>query len=36
MAEGVLPMHKLGLIINGSKVDVLVLLQLGIHIKGEW
>ncbi len=36
MAEAVIPMHKLSLVINGGKVDVLVFLELGIHVKGEW
>ncbi len=33
VAKAVMPVHKLGLIINGGKVEVLVLLK---HVEGEW
>ncbi len=36
VAKAVVPAHELSLVINGGKVDVLVLLELRIHVEGEW
>ncbi len=35
-ARAVMPAHEFGLVISGAEADVLVLLKLGVHIKGEW
>jgi hypothetical protein len=36
VAKVVMPAHELGLVVNGGRVDMLVFLELGIHIEGEW
>ncbi len=36
VAKAVMPAHELDLVVNGNEVDVLVFLELGIQVKGEW
>ncbi len=35
MAKSVMPLHELGLVVN-SGLDMLVLLEFGIHVKDDW
>jgi hypothetical protein len=36
VAKEVMPLHELSLVISGAEVDLLILLQLGVEIEGEW
>ncbi len=36
VAKAVMPAHELGLVVDSGEIDVLVFLEFGIHVKGEW
>ncbi len=36
VAKVVMPVHELSLVVDDGEVDMLVFLELGIHVEGEW